>query len=159
MPMPSGTFRNMDRKELLGLLRSELKKEKPVRKMLKRHGLDDSVIDFVSVRFAPLDVSAKTVDGNIILNDRLLDSELREIIKYLSHELCHVGQQLTSDVRDEQGEEYLDQDGEVEAFKTQVDVMEEMYSPAEIQNYLEGLTNHHGLEGEDRLRKIRELKQ
>jgi hypothetical protein len=159
MPTPSNNFRYMNRTELINILRTMLKKEKAVQKVLKKHGLNDSVIDHVSIKFEPLDVSAKTVDGTIILNEKLLDSELRDIIRYVAHELCHVGQQLTSDVSEDLDKDYLDQDGEVEAFQTQIDVMEEMYDPEEIQVYLDGLMKHHDIHGKERLQKIKELKK
>lgn len=157
MPTSSSNFRHMNRTELINLLRVLLKKEKPVQDVLKKYDLDDSVIDYVSIKFEPLDVSAKTVNGTIILNEKLLDSELREIIRYIAHELCHVGQQLTYDISDDLDKEYLDQDGEVEAFQTQLAVMEEMYDPEEMQVYINNLLDHHGLDGKKRKEKFREL--
>jgi len=157
MPTKSGTFRDENRRKLVHRIREALKKETPVVEALEKHGLDESVIDDAQIKFEPLDVSAKTVDGVIILNDKLLDGEWREILRYACHEMVHVFQQLTSDVSEEGNSDYLDQDGEIEAFRTQRKVMEEMYDPAEVQNYIEDLVDHHGLKGKERLDKIKEL--
>jgi len=163
MSMPSGNFKEMDRKELVGKLRNALKGEKVIQEILKKYELDDSVLDHLSIRFEPLDVSAKTVDGNIILNENLLDCEWRDIMRYLVHETCHVGQQATSDVTETQDGDYLDDENEVEAFQTQIDYMEgdghdEMvYCPEEIQQYIDDLMDHHGLRGKERRKKIEEL--
>lgn len=159
MPMSSGIFEHMGRDELINKMRNALKKEEVVQDTLKRHGLDESVLDHMSIRFEPLDVSAKTVDGDIILNEKLLNGEWRDIMRYLVHETCHVGQQNTSDITESQKGDYLDDPNEVEAFKAQVDFMETTYTPEEIQTYLDGLMKHHDVRGKERLQKIRELKR
>jgi len=149
----------MDRRELVKRIRRELKNEKAILEILDKYNLDPSIIDHVSIKFEPLDVSAKTVDGHVILNERLLDGDWRDIVRYATHELTHVAQQTTSDIEKTQDLDYLDDPYEKEAFRTQRKVMEELYDPEEIQSYLEGLVDHHGLKGKERLRKIRELKR
>ena len=156
-------FIELDCDILTDAIKESAKKEKAIQDMLKEYDLDDSIIDHVQIKFEPLDVSAKTVDGVIVLNDKLLASKWKEIIKYFSHEMTHVGQQLTSDVNVNKGKSYLDDPNELSAFRTQIDYMEgkghdEMiYSPEEIQTYIEGLLNHHGIEGPERKEKIQEL--
>jgi hypothetical protein len=159
MPTSSDTFRGENRRRLAHRIREALKHEKPVLDAMRKHGLGESVIDETKIEFEPLDVSAKTVDGVVILNEKLLDGEWREILRYASHEMIHRFQQLTSDVSKEGNKDYLDQDGEIEAFRTQREVMEEMYDPVEVQRYLENLVDYHGLKGKERLEKIRELKR
>lgn len=143
--------------KLISKLREFLKKEEVVQEVLKKYDLDDSIIDYVQIKFEPLDVSAKTVDGVIILNEKLLNMHVRDIIRYLAHELTHCAQQKTRNINEEKGEDYLDQEGEIEAFQTQLCVMEEMYDTEEMQKYLDGLMNHHGLKGKERREKIEEL--
>jgi hypothetical protein len=144
-------------KELVSRLRKRLKKTKTARRLCARYGEGPEFIDDVPIRFEPLDVSAKTVDGEIVLNDRLLEGEMRDILRYLVHELTHCLQQEHGKVDGEKDGDYLDDPNEVEAFQAQVDDMEARYSPAEIQEYLDGLMDHHGLEGRERREKIEEL--
>ena len=150
-------FKSIPKKELIKKIKEDVKKEKAVIDILKKYNLDKNIIDDVIIKFEPLDVSAKTVNGVIILNEKLLFADWRDIIRYVSHELTHVGQQNTSDITETQGNDYLDDPNEVEAFQTQLDVMEEMYNPEEIQEYLDGLMNHHNINGKERKEKIKEL--
>jgi len=148
---------------LTDAIKESAKKEKAIQDMLKEYDLDDSIIDHVQIKFEPLDVSAKTVDGVIVLNDKLLASKWKEIIKYFAHELTHASQQATSNVNEHKDKDYLEDPNEISAFRTQIDYMEgeghdEMiYSPEEIQNYLESLMHHHGLTGTEKEEKIQEL--
>ncbi len=156
MPKPS----DASREKLLDELRKRMKKTKTAQRLCTKYGEKIGFIDQVPIRFEPLDVSAKTVDGEIILNERLLGGEVRDILRYFTHELVHCLQQKHGKVDGETKDgDYLDDPNEVEAFKAQVDDMETRYSPAEIQEYLDGLVNHHGLEGEEKDRKIKELKE
>lgn len=148
------------REELIAKLRSRLKKTKVARRLCDKYGEDLGFIDNVPIRFEPLDVSAKTVDGEILLNEKLLKGEFRDSLRYFAHELTHCLQQKHGKV-DEQtkDEDYLDDPNETEAFKVQIDFMETAYSPEEIQTYLDGLMKHHDVRGKERLQKIRELKR
>ena len=112
MPTLSDSFRGMSKRKLVRAILEALKIEEPVQEALKKHKLKESVIDRVSITFAPLDVSAKTVDGKIILNEKLLDGEWRDIIRYACHEIVHVCQQLTSDVSNDDEKDYLDNPNE-----------------------------------------------
>jgi len=145
--------------KLIAELRRKLKGNQIARRLCGRyHENPEKLIDETPIRFEPLDVSAKTVDGEIILNDKLLGGKTRDMMRYLVHELTHVNQQKHNKVKElSNSEDYLEDDNEEEAFKTQVDYMEEVYSPEEIQTYLEGLVRHHGLTGKERIRKIKEL--
>lgn len=139
-------------------LRKRLKNTKTARRLCAKYGEEPEFIDNVPIRFEPLDVSAKTVDGEVILNERLLEGEVRDVLRYLVHELTHCLQQKHGKVDGEsKAGDYLDDPNEIEAFKAQIDDMETRYSPAEIQEYLDGLMDHHGLKGKERRDKIKEL--
>lgn len=141
-------------------LRKRLKQTKVARRLCAKYGEEPKFIDSIPIRFEPLDVSAKTVDGEIMLNEKLLGGEPRDCLRYLVHELVHCLQQKHGKV-DEQSDnvDYLDDPNEKEAFKAQVDFMETAYDPEYVQTYLDGLMSHHDVRGKERLRKIRELKR
>lgn len=148
------------RRDLIASLRNRLKKTKVARRLCGKYGEDPDFIDRVPIRFEPLDVSAKTVDGEILLNERLLDGEARDCLRYLVHELVHCLQQKHGKVDDSPKDgDYLDDPNEQEAFRAQYDYMETVYDPEYNQEYLENLMDHHDVRGKERLRKIRELKR
>jgi hypothetical protein len=151
----------MTPEKLIDNLRKRLKRTKVARRLCGKYGEDPDFIDSVLIRFEPLDVSAKTVDGEILLNDKLLDGEVRDCLRYLAHELVHCLQQKHGKVEERKSDnvDYLDDPNEKEAFKAQVDFMETTYTPEEIQTYLDGLMKHHDVRGKERLQKIKELKR
>jgi hypothetical protein len=150
----------LSQKKLVEQLRKRLKRTKVARRLCAKYGEEPKFIDSIPIRFEPLDVSAKTVDGEIMLNEKLLGGEPRDCLRYLVHELVHCLQQKHGKV-DEQSDnvDYLDDPNEKEAFKAQVDFMETAYDPEYVQTYLDGLMSHHDVRGKERLRKIRELKR
>jgi hypothetical protein len=78
-------------------------------------------------------------------------------MRYLIHEFVHCLQQENGDVGKGADGDYLDDPYEIEAFWYQLEAMEDMYDPKEIQEYIEGLLDHHGLKGKDRKEKEKEL--
>jgi hypothetical protein len=98
------------------------------------------------------------VNGEIILNSKLLEGDFRDNMRYLVHEFTHCLQQEHGKVDESsKDKDYLDDPNEKEAFKAQVDFMETAYDPEEIQVYLDGLMKHHDVRGKERIRKIKEL--
>jgi Mlc titration factor MtfA (ptsG expression regulator) len=143
--------------KVIKLLRKELKKQPMAKHLCKKYNEDLDFIDSLIIRFEPIDVSAKTVNGEIVLNSHLLESKFRDNMRYLIHEFTHALQQENGMVDQTGDKDYLDDPNEVEAFRTQLDYMEETYNEKEIQEYLEQLLDHHKIKGKDRIRKIKEL--
>jgi len=145
---------------LIAELRKKLKRSPVAHRLCDKYDEDVDFIDEISILFEPLDVSAKTVNGEIILNSKLLEGDFRDNMRYLIHEFVHCLQQEHGKVDEStKDEDYLDDPNEQEAFKAQVDEMETTYDPEEIQIYLDGLMKHHDVRGKERLQKIRELKR
>lgn len=142
---------------MIRLLRQKLKDSPLAERLCDKYSEDEDFIDHVSIEFAPLDVSAKTVEGRIILNSDLLRGEFRDNMRYIIHEFVHCLQQENGDVGKNADGDYLDDPYEVEAFWYQLEGMEDMYDEEEIQDYLEGLMDHHGLKGKKRQDKVEEL--
>lgn len=144
--------------KLIALLRKLLKKHPIALKHCEEYNEDPGFIDNIPISFQPLDVSAKTVNGEIFLNSHLLDGELRDNMRYLIHEFVHCLQQENGKVDGKSKDaDYLDDPNEMEAFQAQIDYMQDAYDDEEVQNYIEQLLNHHDIKGKERKRKIREL--
>jgi hypothetical protein len=150
----------VSKEKLITELRKRLKKNPVAHRLCDKYDEDPEFIDDIPIRFEPLDVSAKTVNGEIILNSKLLEGDFRDNMRYLIHEFVHCLQQDHGKVDEStKDEDYLDDPNEKEAFKAQVDFMETAYDPEEIQVYLDGLMKHHDVRGKERLQKIKELKK
>jgi hypothetical protein len=145
------------KEKIISLLRKTLKNSPIARHLCEKYDEDENFIDTIPIDFAPLDVSAKTVNGRILLNSGLLEGEFRDNMRYLIHEFVHCLQQENGDVGKGADGDYLDDPYEIEAFWYQLEGMEDMYDPKEIQEYIEGLLDHHGLKGKDRKEKEKEL--
>lgn len=143
---------------LIAKLKEALKKEEPYLEKCKEYGESPNIVDFVKVTFEPLDVSAKTINGRIILNENLFDQgDWNDQLRYLIHEVVHVLQQKNGMVEGKTDrEDYLDDPNEQEAFQVQLEYMDE-HTPEEVQQYLENLLDHHDIEGKERKEKKEKL--
>ena len=147
-------------KEDIKKIRTELKKDPIVLKMFKKYKVDISKIDNVPISFdSDIDVSAKTVDGEIFLNSDMLYDDYKEYIHYVVHELTHVLQHITGKCNNGLNSdiEYLDIPSEIEAFKEQLKFKEKTDSKKEIGKYLKKLFDRHDLNRKERKKKIKEL--
>lgn len=144
-------------KDILKQIMSFLKDSDVVQKMFKRYNADIEEIDDIDIEFAPLPVSAKTKNQQIFINeDFLQDDEFSEQIHYIVHEMCHYLQQSQDDPFDlipSKELKYLDMPSELEAFAFQIAFQKEFYGEEFAHNYLNGLLDFHGLEGDDKKQK------
>jgi hypothetical protein len=140
-------------------LKADLKDEKEYLEKCKKYNEDPKTfIDSFEITFEPLDVSAKTINGHIKLNEKLLDSPWKDKMRYVVHEVIHVMQQEAGKVDGKTDkEDYLDDPNEQEAFKAQISYMEKKEPPEKIQEYIEELLDHHNIEGKEREEKKEEL--
>jgi hypothetical protein len=99
-----------------------------------------------------IDVAAKTINSNIILNVTLLREDFSLMMRYVIHELVHAIQHINmaslGDPYDQY--EYLDRPDEVEAFQYQVK-FEDEYGAGEEDaiEYVEELIDYHDIDGGD----------
>lgn len=156
MPEKKQNRKKLEEK-VIKLLRKKLRSHPIAHRLCDKYGEKPDFIDSIPIRFEPLDVSAKTVNGEIILNSKLFDGEYRDNMRYLIHEFVHCLQQDNGKVDGKKGGDYLDDPNEIEAFKAQIDFMEDCYDEKEIQQYLDQLMDHHDIKGRERQRKIRQL--
>ena len=140
-------------------MKQDLKKQEPYIEKCKEYGEDIDYIDSIKIYFSPLDVSAKTVNGVIILNESLIENgKWEDIMRYITHEFVHCLQQQFGLVNGKvDKDKYLDDKNEQEAFQAQIEYMEDHESPEEVQQYLEQLLDHHNIKGPKREYYKREL--
>lgn len=139
--------------ELIKKMKKEVKDEDSFLEMCKKYNVSPDFVDSVHISFEPLDVSAKTVNGKIFLNEKLLDQDFDDAMRYFQHELTHVCQQAAGEVDGKTPKaDYLDDPNEQEAFQYQLDYMEE-HTPEEVDDYLDKLLDHHNIKGKEREEK------
>ena len=150
---------NKKLKRLINKLKEDTKKQDPYIKKCKKYNKDITFIDDVEIMFEPIDVSAKTINGIIILNQKLLkDGDWDDIMKYIIHEVTHCFQQEAGLVNEQvEKDKYLDDDNEKEAFRAQLEYMDTHETNEEIQEYLENLLDHHNVKRHQRKEYIKEL--
>ena len=150
------------KKVFIKKLKEKIKDEESYREICEEKGRDISAIDEIDIDFIDLDVSARTINKKVDLNEKLLEGPFRDIMRYVIHEVTHVFQQENGEVNegsaDKSGTDYLDDDNEEEAFSFQVDYMKDHYPDDDIIKYLEQLLDHHEIfNKKDRKEKIKEL--
>ena len=152
--------RKQEQKKLIDKIRELVKSEDSYLDLCEEYGEDINFIDGIDISFDDdLDVSAKTVNGEVFLNGHLFDKgDMCDNVRYIIHEATHCLQQWHNLVREQVSKDnYLDDKNEQEAFQFQIQYMEDHVSQEEIQEYLEHLLDHHGIEGKERMEKIKKL--
>lgn len=140
-------------------LKELVKKERVYIEKCKEYGKNTDFIDNVNISFSDdLDVSAKTINGEILLNGKLFNEEITKQIQYIIHEVSHCFQQGAGKVKGKTDKaDYLDDENEQEAFTAQIAYMCEHEDAEEIQEYIENLLDHHGIQGMERKEKAKKL--
>jgi hypothetical protein len=149
--------------ELIGKLKDDLYENKITEKILKKFKLSKDIIEGVVLRFdEDLEVTAKTVNGEVSLNESLMSKSFDTIMRYVIHEFVHVCQHIKNQKgkpkSSKRDETYLDNPEEVEAFKWQSLFTEEEEGRKKLDEYLEELMEYHDVPEKDQEEKIEELK-
>jgi len=136
--------------------------KKIVKEYRDDHGLDIDIdtIDGVSIRFSDeIDSSAKTVNGEISLNEEIigksdLGKEVEEssdedlVTRYILHEMVHVFQHMKNEGKSIKKEkEYLNREEEREAFQAQISFMKD--NGEDILSYLRRVLDLHDVKDKD----------
>ena len=148
-------------KKLLDLIekyKEEIVDSDTWREVCKTHKVDPNFIFLFPVTFAKLDVSARTENGVVYLNWRLL-KDPDSICGYLTHEFSHILQQCFGDgpTTGSNEDSYLDNPFEQEGFQNQTSYIEETEGPEEADAYIEKVLDHHCVpenEKEDRKKEL-----
>lgn len=147
----------IQQKRIIDKVKNLLKKEEAYIDLCKKYKKDLNFIDNVPIYFKELEVSAKTVNEEIFLNDKLLKADWHDLMRYVQHEITHVFQQDAGLVEEQVGKEnYLKDKNEQEAFQKQIKFMKK-HTPEEVQDYLEHLLDHHNIKGKERRHLVEKL--
>lgn len=149
-----------DVKKFIKEMRQTAREDPKIIEKFKEYNVPLDHINKVHIEFCDLDVSAKTKDKKIYLNNKMLDddSKVKDPANYLVHELIHYLQQSTGQVdKKKMKKDYLDRPTEQEAFKAQIDYKKREESEEEAEEYIEGLLDHHKLKGKERKKKKEQL--
>jgi hypothetical protein len=153
--------RKKEMEKLISVLKDEVQDDEIFINKCKEYGFDPTIISDINISFDDdLDVSAKTINGDVFLNGKLFDEGDEDVIKrYFFHETVHYFQQHCNLVTEKtKKEDYLDDPNEIEAFNTQIEFMEETDSPKEVKKYIDDLLDHHHITNrKERQEKIKKL--
>lgn len=132
-----------------------------VQAIFEEYGVEPDRIDEIPVEFAKIRSSAKTKNGKVYLNEKLLDDgDFIQDIHYIVHEAVHWLQQTTGSLegRDlDDDVDYLDTPAEVEAFRNQIRFMKQFYGDKYANRYVDDLLDFHELDGRERAEKRSQL--
>jgi predicted SprT family Zn-dependent metalloprotease len=146
--------------DTISKIKNFLKKDEVVKEIFDKYNKSMDDMDGIAISFEKdLDVTAKTIDGKIILNTSLMDENFNIICRYVVHELTHVFQHIEKEFSKKQKKEkeYLDRPEEIEAFQNQVKFDSKKRSRKEAIKYIEDLLNYHKIKKEKKEEKKRQL--
>lgn len=149
-----------DQLSLINKARKNVKESQTYKDLCKEWQADPDIIDYISICFGDLPVSARTTHGIITLNKSLIEKDLNELSHYIAHEIDHVFSQCLGDKSTKgssNSEDYLDNPHEIDAFQTQVKFIAETEDQNEAEKYVEKVLKHHDLSGKDKKEKKEEL--
>lgn len=149
-----------DKTETLAQVKKALAESAIVHSMCDEHGVDIDLVLGIPIDFVELDVSAKTIDSKVYLNEDLLLESFEKIMRYAIHEVTHAFQHMNREHLDHDpyaDDDYLDRDDEQEAFKNQISYQVEVEPVEEVVEYIKDLFNHHDVPDEERKEKLEEI--
>lgn len=146
---------------LLSKIRTELINDSIAKDICEENNVDDKFLAGVCIKFDDLEVSAKTINSEIILNKKLMEKSFDVIMRYVIHELVHAIQhcmkQNKKDKKGDQENHYLDNADEVDAFQKQVLYQSENNGEKSAEKYVDELLDYHEISGENAEKKKKEL--
>jgi hypothetical protein len=146
--------------ELIAKMRAAVKKDSAVKAKFMEYGVSLNEIDTVPICFCELDVSAKTKNRKIYLNQSMLSREnvFEFAMPYAIHEVCHLAQQISgASLNKSKTDDYLDKPSEVSAFQLQVDYKKRHEGPEKANEYVDKLLDYHDIKGPERKEKAKQL--
>jgi len=152
---------NPSHKETLPILeegKNKIKESDTYKELCKEHGVDEDIIDLIPMAFSDLDVSARTENGCIYFNYKLLDN-FDSNLHYMLHEFTHALQQCWGDGPTQGADdgEYLDNKFEQEGFQVQTKYLSETEGDGAAEAYTEKVMNHHDVPENDKEKRKKDL--
>tara|TARA_B100000131_G_scaffold286880_1_gene297131 strand:+ start:2940 stop:3449 length:510 start_codon:yes stop_codon:yes gene_type:complete len=144
----------------LSNIRSFLLTNKIALEVCSEFGYDKKILLGIPISFSDdLDVSAKTTDGQMIINTGLIEEGYEIMLRYVVHELVHVFQHMENKEKIDlyPDHEYLDRPDELQAFQYQIEFDETARGEKSVIEYIEGLLDYHNVPDKDKVDKAVEL--
>ena len=149
----------MEEQELLSKIRSALINDSVAKDICKEYDIGNWLLKSVPIRFEKLEVSARTTDGNIILNKELKKKPFEIIMRYVIHELTHAVQHAKKDpnLKKDKKKKYLDKENEIEAFQNQIKYADKKRGRSKTLEYVDDLLEYHDIDGKKKVQKKKML--
>lgn len=151
-------MKNSEKLKVIEKIKKEFQSSDTYKDLCKKHKLDSDHIELVPICFKPLDVSARTENGIIYLNEKLLNN-LDSVGGYLCHEYTHTLQQTLGEEATEGSTDdtYLDNAHEIAGFAQQTKYISETKGDDEALDYIEKVMDHHKVPESERQKRRRQL--
>jgi len=148
-----------DQMEALSKIRTSLINDNIAKDICKENDVGPLFLRSVPIRFEKLDVTAKTVNGNIILNPKLMNKSFEIMMRYIIHELVHAIQHMDDyDKKDnDKKKKYLNREDEIEAFQYQLKYDKENRGDEEAEKYVDHLLDFHKIPEDQKEDKKEEI--
>ena len=143
---------------LIDKLKAEVKDSDAWKEACDLHKVNPEHIFLIPMTFSDIDVSARTENGVVYINNKLLENKDR-IPSYITHECVHWLQQCFSDGPTEGStdDNYLDNPFEQEGFRAQTSFIEETEGDDEAEEYIDQVLDHHDVPSDERAERKKEL--
>jgi len=131
-------------------LKDLCKSKKQYRDLVKEYNHDIDIIDGIVIKFCDdIDNTAKTVNGDICINSKLLNASPTRQLRYIIHELVHVFQHIKNEgLAKSKSDEYLKNPDEIEAFQYQLEYQED--NENNVEKYMKDFLNFHKVPKKER---------
>ena len=151
--------RLLEEMESLSRIRTALMNDDIAKEICSDLGIGSWFLASVPIRYEKVKVTAKTVNGNIILSPKLAKKPFDILMRYVIHELVHAIQHIKEygKKQTDKKKDYLNREDELEAFQYQVKFDEEHRGEEEAEKYVDKLLSFHDIPDERREEKKEEL--
>jgi hypothetical protein len=149
----------MRQMETLSKIRTALMNDYVAKEICEENNVGHWFLVSVPIRFEDLKVTAKTVNGNIILNPKLMKKPFEILMRYVIHELVHAIQHIEEygSKQTDKKKDYLNREDEIEAFQYQVKYDEDQRGEDKVDEYVDGLLKFHDVPEDQRKDKKKEI--
>ncbi len=150
-----------EKHKILAKIRVHLKNDEMAKKLIKEYKIKDWIFDAVPLDFKKINVTAKTVNGTIFLNPKIIAMSFPIVMRYVIHEFVHVLQHISEERNGEKEtdkkQDYLDREDEIEAFQHQIKYDAKHRGIDEAEKYTDELLEYHEISGKEKKKKKEEL--
>ena len=149
----------MRQMESLSKIRTALMNDSTAKEICIDNEIEPKFLEIVPIRYEKLEVTAKTVNGSIILNPKLMKKSFKIIMRYVIHELVHAIQHVKDygEKQNDKKKDYLNRADEIEAFQYQVKYDKKHRGKEKTEKYVNGLLDFHDLSADKKEEKKEEI--